>query len=401
MIKLFIKIENMKKYILMISLLVFIFSCSKDEYQIPTDENGNIIWTGVSNTTTNGISSLDNSFTVTATFATAKAGDVMHVELLQLQVPPEGGTTKQLLPLANTQQDVTVGSDLKASVTFTRDQANLQGVGDYVVVVFNGKTDYAKQTVTMKNAMTVSKPLVSGKEVEVARTNEVAYFNVTVNTIGNSFSGNVTVKRKNGTNGSWVDVTGSPYSGSGQPYLVPISGNEFIATNDTMFSNFTASQGNYNETIERTIVVRDPYFYLKKSASLILGTSSAGINLLTNTPVPANDPTAIIAVDGSLMLKGGTTWLQSGNKIEFVSSTAEMYALNNSNNAIEAFNSGIPVTSVDPIQGEGVYIFKATTGTNPEDIYYGMIRVTAATPNVSVSFEYRIGNMYAHLNVIK
>jgi hypothetical protein len=188
MIKLFIKIENMKKYILMISLLVFIFSCSKDEYQIPTDENGNIIWTGVSNTTTNGISSLDNSFTVTATFATAKAGDVMHVELLQLQVPPEGGTTKQLLPLANTQQDVTVGSDLKASVTFTRDQANLQGVGDYVVVVFNGKTDYAKQTVTMKNAMTVSKPLVSGKEVEVARTNEVAYFNVTVNTIVNSFS---------------------------------------------------------------------------------------------------------------------------------------------------------------------------------------------------------------------
>jgi hypothetical protein len=211
------------------------------------------------------------------------------------------------------------------------------------------------------------------------------------------------VKRKNGTNGSWVDVTGSPYSGNVQPYLVPISGNEFIATNDTMFYNFTASQGNYNETIERTIVVRDPYFYLKKSASLILGTSNAGINLLTNTPVPANDPTAIIAVDGSLMLKGGTTWLQSGNKIEFVPSTAEMYALNNSNNAIEAFNSGIPVTSVDPIQGEGVYIFKATTGTNPnpEDIYYGMIRVTAATPNVSVSFEYRIGNMYAHLNVIK
>jgi len=74
----------------------------------------------------------------------------MKVELLQLQVPPSGGTTKQLLPLANTQQDVTVGSDLKASVTYTRDQANLLGVGDYVVVAFNGKTDYAKQTVTMK-----------------------------------------------------------------------------------------------------------------------------------------------------------------------------------------------------------------------------------------------------------
>ena len=385
----------------MISLLVFIFSCSKDEYEIPTDENGNIIWTEVSSTTTNGISSLDNSFTVTATFPNAKVGDIMKVELLQLQVPPSGGTTKQLLPLANTQQDVTVGSDLKASVTYTRDQANLLGVGDYVVVAFNGKTDYAKQTVTMKNAMTVSKPLVSGKEVEVARTNEVAYFNVKVNTIGSSFSGNVIVKRKNGANGSWVNVTGSPYSGSSQPYLAPISGDEFIATNDTMYYNFTASQGNYSETIERTIVVRDPYFYLKKSASLILGTSSAGRNLLTNTPVSANDPTAMIAVDGSLTLKGGTTWLEAGNNIEFVSSTVEMYALNNSNSAIEAFNSSTPANSVDPIQGEGVYIFKATTGTNPEDIYYGMIRVTAATPNVSVSFEYRIGNMYAHLNVIK
>lgn len=134
----------MKKYILTLCTIVFIISCGQDNYEIPTDANGNIIWTGVSSTTTTGISSIDNSFTVTALFATAKAGDVMKVELLQLQTPPEGGTTKQLLPLANTQKDVTVGNDLKASVTYTRDQANLKGVDDYVVVVFNGVTDYAK-----------------------------------------------------------------------------------------------------------------------------------------------------------------------------------------------------------------------------------------------------------------
>lgn len=392
----------MKKNILILCTLILAVACSKNDlYQIPTDDKGNIIWTGVSSTTTTGISSLDNSFTVTATFATAKPGDVMNVELLQLQTPPEGGTTKQLLPMAGTQKQVTVGNDLKATVTYSRNDANLKSVGDYVVVVFNGATDYAKQRVDMTNVMTVSKPMVSGKEVEVARTAEVAYFNVNVTPKEGAFTGNVTVTRKNGTNGSWVAVAGSPYSGATQPYLVPISGTDFSATNDTMFYKFTATQGSYSETIDRTIVVRDPYFYFKKAATLILGTSSAGRNLLNNTPVPANDPTAMIAVEGSLMLKGGSAWLASGKKIEFVPSTKAMYALNNSNDAIAAFNTGTPVTSVDPIQGEGVFIFKATTGPNPADVYYGMIMVTGVTPNVSVSFEYRIGNMYAHLLVIQ
>ena len=71
----------------------------------------------------------------------------MKVELLQYKHHP-GWTTKQLLP-GEYQKDVTVGSDLKASVTYTRDQASLQGVGDYVMVVFNGATDYARQRVDM------------------------------------------------------------------------------------------------------------------------------------------------------------------------------------------------------------------------------------------------------------
>lgn len=392
----------MKKYILTLFAVIFIISCGQDNvYEIPTDANGNIIWTGVSSTTTTGISSIDNSFTVTATFATAKAGDVMKVELLQLQTPPEGGTTKQLLPLANTQKDVTVGGDLKASVTYTRDQANLKGVGDYVMVMFNGATDYAQQRVDMTNAMTVSKPTVSGKEIEVARTAEVAYFNVNVTPKEGTFTGNVEVKRKNGTNGAWIDVTGSPFSGATQPYLVPIAGTDFVIENDTMFYTFTATQGSYQEKIERTVIVRDPYFYLKKSATLTLGGSSAGRNLLINAAVPANDPMALIAIEGSLMLKGGSAYLAAGKTIQFVPSTTAMYALNNSNTAIAAFESGTPANTLDPISGQGVYIFKAVTGPNPANVYYGMIMVTGVTPNQSVSFEYRIGNQYAHLTVIK
>ncbi len=392
----------MKKYILSLFAVVFIIGCGQgDVYEIPTDADGNIIWTGVSSTTTTGISSIDNSFTVTATFATAKSGDVMKVELLQLQTPPGGGTTKQLLPLANTQKDVTVGSDLKASVTYTRDQANLQGVGDYVMVVFNGATDYARQRVDMTNAMTVSKPTVSDKEIEVARTAEIAHFHVKVTPKEGAFTGKVDVKRKNGTNGAWVDVTGSPFSGATQPYLAPIAGTDFVIENDTMFYTFTVTQGNYQEKIERTVIVRDPYFYLKKLTTITLGGSSAGRNLLVNAAAPANDPMAMVAVEGSLVLKGGSAYLAAGKTIQFVPSTTAMYALNNSNSAIDAFESGTPTDTLDPISGQGVYIFKAVTGPNPADIYYGMIMVTEVKPDKSVSFEYRIGNQYAHLAVIE
>lgn len=396
----------MKKYLLLILTLIFVFySCDKDEYAIPKDENGNIIWTGVSSSTTTGISSLDNSFTVEATFPNAKSGDVMNVELLQLQLPPGGGTTNQLLPLAGTQKEVSVDNNLKATVTYTRDQANLTKVGDYVEVVFNGERDYAKRRVTMTNSMTVSAPNVitpsSNIEVEVARTAEVANFIIEVAPKEGAFSGNVKVERKNGTTGTWVDVSGSPFSGTNQPYLAPISGNDFIVENDTMFYKFTATQGNYSESIEKTIIVRDPYFYLKKSAVLLLGTSSAGRNLLTNTPVPANDATAMIAVDGSLLLKGGSAWLAAGNVIEFVPTTKAIYALNNSNETIAQFALGTPTTSIDPITGEGIFIFKATTGDAAEDVYYGMIMITEVKPDNSVTFEYRIGNMYAHLAVIK
>lgn len=392
----------MKKYILLLCTLFFILSCGQNDlYEIPTDANGNIIWTGVSSTTTTGISSIDNSFTVTATFATAKSGDVMKVELLQLQTPPEGGTTKQLLPLAGTQKEVTVGSDLKATVSYTRDQANLKGTGDYVMVVFSGTTDYAKQRVEMTNAMTVSKPMVSSREIEVARTAEVAYFNVKVTPKEGTFTGNVVVKRKNGTNGSWVNVTGSPFSGATQPYLAPIAGTDFVIDNDTMFYSFTATQGSYQEKIERTVIVRDPYFYLKKTATLTLGGAAAGRNLLINAAVVSDNSMAMVAVEGSLMLKGGSAYLAAGRSIFFVPTSLAMYALNNSNTAIAAFESGTPTSTLDPIAGQGVYIFKAITGPNPADVYYGMILVTGVTPNQSVTFEYRIGNQYAHLSVIK
>lgn len=389
----------MKKIIFFSLLMMFFASCGEDLYDIPRDENGKAILTDISSTTTTGISTLDGQFSVTAYLPNAKSGDVMNVECLQLQLP-SGATTTQLLPLAGTMKTVTVGSDLKASVTYTRAEAKLNKAGDYVTVTFAGATESAKQRVDMVAATSTTKPRVSGKDVDVARTNETAYFNVNVAPKSGTYSGTLTAKRKNGKNEALVDVTGSPFSGT-QPFLVPISGADFAAGKDTMYYTFTATSGSYTDVIEYSVIVRDPYFYLKKTGvTLTLGGSSAGRNLLKNAAVAENNANATIAVAGSLILKGGSAWLEAGNTIEFVPTTAAMYTANSTTAAIAAFNAGTPSPTADPIAGEGIYIYKIVNGPNPENVIYGMIKVTSVVPGLSVTFEYRIGNLYAHLAVI-
>jgi len=387
---------KMKRIIFIISIMTLMVSCNEqDTYIIPTDSSGEAVITTYSTTTSAGITTLDNQFTVTAYFPNAKSGDVMDVELLKLQVPT-GGTTTQLLPLSGSQKTATVGSDLKASVSYTRTEAYLSMSGDYVVVTFNGKTDYVKQTVTMKDATTVSGPSVSSTDIEIARTSEVAYFTATVSPASGSFSGSFVVKRKNGTNASWQDVT----TLGTNPFQVPISGDDFATGKDTMFYSFSSKLGSYSDEVLKTIIVRDPYFFLKRSATLTVG-GNDGENLLLNTAVKASDANATISASSSLLLQGGSAWLAAGNTIQFVPTTTAMYAANNSNNAIAAFNAGTPTTTADPIAGAGVYVFKIVNGKADKDVYYGMLQVTNVVPGVSATFNYRIGNQYAHLSVIK
>lgn len=393
----------MKKIISLLLLLVLIVSCKKDDlFTVPRDADGNVLFTTVSSTSTLGVSSLDDQFTVVATLPNAVSGDVMNVELLALQIPEGGSSTKQLLPLAGTQKTATVGADLKASISYTRAEAKLVNVNDYVTVVFNGKTDYAKKRVDLVAATVVSKPKVGTNEVDVARTAETAYFNATINPKSAAYTGTLVVKRKNGKNAPFVDVAGSPFSG-GQPFLVPISGTDFAVGKDTMIYSFKSTMGTYSDDITYTVVARDPYFYLKKAGvGLTLGGSSAGRNILTNAGVAANATTAILAIDGgSLILHGGSSWAVGGKAITFVPSTLALYDKNSSTDAITAFAAGVATATADPIAGSGVYIYKVVNGPNPADIFYGMIKVTAVVPGVSVTFEYRIGNQYAHLSVIK
>lgn len=377
-------------------------SCQEDLFDVPRDENGNIIFTTISSTTTLGVSSLDDQFSVTATLPNAKQGDVMNVECLQLQIPSgSASATKQLLPLTGTQKTATVGADQKASITYTRAEAKLVNIGDYVTVVFNGETDYAKQRVDLTAATVVTKPKVGIKEVDIARTDETAYFNVTVKPKSAAYAGTLVVSRKNGAKDTPVTVPGSPFA-TADPFLVPISGADFAAGKDTMIYSFKATAGSYTDDITYTVIVRDPYFYLKKTGvTITLGGSSAGRNILINKAVSATDANAILAIDGgSLIIHGGSNWAVGGKEISFVPATIELYDKNSTTDAIAAFAAATPISTADPISGVGVFIFKVINGANPTDVYYGMIKVTSVIPGVSITFEYRIGNLYAHLAVI-
>ena len=389
----------MKNKISLISIcsLALIVSCSKQPYyNIPTGSNGNVILTGIATATSVGITTLDDNFTINATLPNAKAGDVLTVELLKPQVPSGGGAA-QLLPLAGTQKQVTVAVDLTVSVNFTRAQAMMNVPGDFVTTTFSGKTESASLVVTLTLATTVSNPEYGGNPVNVIRSAGTAFFDVSVQPKLGAYAGSVLVKRKNGINDLWVNV-GSFDS----PSKVPVSGDDFAVGKDTMYYSFVSQVNPFVDTVNMQIIDNDPYFFLKKSGAMTLGGSKAGLNLLVNGGLAANDANAIMAIDGgSLTLHGGSAWAVGGKNISFVRSTLAMYIQNNPNNAITAFMAGTSSATADPTLGEGVYIFKIINGPNPSDIFYGMIKIVSVVPGVSISYEYRIGNMYTQLSLIQ
>ncbi|MDR1406455.1 MAG: hypothetical protein LBJ23_00225, partial [Tannerella sp.] len=177
-------------------------------------------------------------------------------------------------------------------------------------------------------------------------------------------------------------------------FLVPIAGTDFPANSEKLFYRFTAQKDGYTDVITTEASVQDPYFFFKRTATVNV---NAGFNPITDSGVAGTAADAIIVATETLTLQGGSAWLAAGGKIEFVPSTSAMYNLNNSNDAIAAFEAGTKTAIAEPVAGEGIYIFKAVTGTAANQTYYGMIRVVSVVPNTAVTFEYRIGNLYAHL----
>lgn len=386
-----------KKSLILICSLALMVSCSKQPYwDIPDVVNGVATITDISTATSAGISTLDDNFTVNVTLPNAKAGDVMTVELLKQQIPKTGGTSTQLLPLDGTQQSITVGSDLKASVTYTKAQAQMVNPGDNVYVSWAGNTESASLVVTLTAATSVSVPKYNGNPVKVIRGAGTAYFDVNVTPASAPYTGDVVVQRKNGMNDPWVSVGSFPASSK-----VPVSGDDFAIGKDTMYYNFVAKSGSNTDNVTVTVVDNDPYFFLKKTGTISIG-STDGVNLLVNGAVPSSDPNAILAVDaGTLLMHGGVNWAVGGKSISFVASTLEDYATNSPTSAMATYMAGTPTATADPSLGEGVYCFKIVNGPNPADIYYGILKITNIVPGVSVGYEYRIGDQYRQLSSIQ
>lgn len=386
-----------KKSLLLICSLALMVSCSKQPYwDVPDVVNGVATITDISTASSPGISTLDDNFTVNVTLPNAKAGDVMTVELLKQQIPKDGGTSTQLLPLEGTQQQVTVADDLTASVTYTKTEAQMTTPGDNVYVSWAGKTESASLVVTLTPATSVSGPEFDGKPVKVIRNAGTAYFDVSVQPKSGAYNGMVVVQKKNGFNDSWVSVGSFPGDSK-----VPVSGDDFAIGKDTMYYNFVATSGSNTDNVTVIVVDNDPYFFLKKAGTMSIG-STDGLNLLVNGAVGAANDSAILAVDANtLMMHGGVNWAVSGKSISFVPSTLENYATNSPTSAMNAYTAGTPTATADPSLGEGVYVFKIVNGPDPADIFYGVLKITNIVPNVSVGYEYRIGSKYSQLSVIQ
>ncbi|CAL1520127.1 hypothetical protein [Chitinophaga sp. MM2321] len=383
------------KFIAIILLFtgLFITGCTKQPYyDVPTDPSGNVVITDIATAQTDGISLLDDHFTVVATLPNAKSGDVMKVELLKLQPMGTSGSN-QLLPLAGTQKDVTVGADLKATITYTRAEAKLENVGDYVTVTFAGKTESAIKRIDMVSAAALSGPKYNGNEVALTRGAGTAYLDFDVHPKNGTYEGEVTVKRKNGANDAWVTV-----GNYAAPAKIPISGTDFSTGKDTMFYSFVAAQDSYTEEINTQIVISEPAFFAKRTGSLVLA-AKGGVNPISGTAVTADDANAMLAVSGSsLAIKGGAQWETGGKSVTFVPSTPELYSKDNAKETMDAFNAGAPVSSADPAAGTGVYIFKLVNGPAAADTWYGIMKVVKVVPGASLDIEYRIGYTYEQLS---
>ena len=376
----------------LVTIAALLQSCSKQEYvNIPRNADGSAYITTVASTTNTGMTTLDNGFSVTATLPNAKAGDEMVAELLAQQLPV-GGSATQLLPIAGTQKKLIVGSDLKVTVSYTREQALFKNVNDQVTVTFAGKTESAFTTISMGLATSVKGPLYDGKAVNIRRNSGAAYFEVAVAPKAAAYTGNVTVLKRNGIALAW---TPTDYAYGTK---IPISGDDYAVGKDTMYYAFVSKVGSFSDTVRMTVFANAPIYQLTKSGTMVLGATTGGVNVMSNSTVSATDTLAILAVDAaSLQIKAGSA-LRATTTISFVPSTSALYAAGNAVDIQAAFDAGTASAMIDPIAGVPVNIFKIVDASGT---YYGILRITSVVPGTSVAYEYKIGSTYAQLAILK
>lgn len=145
------------KIIISLSIIIttaFMMSCTEQPYfDIPYDENGNVLITEISEVTSDGVTTADDNFTINGYFPNAQSGDTMTSTVLKRQVPSwDPGGAEQLLPVEGTEKSITVADDHTASVTYSRSEAQLMEAGDAVTIVFSGETDSGIIEIVLREA---------------------------------------------------------------------------------------------------------------------------------------------------------------------------------------------------------------------------------------------------------
>ncbi|HCN83609.1 MAG TPA: hypothetical protein DIT07_08305 [Sphingobacteriaceae bacterium] len=404
--KLYIHTEMKRNlsFILICSLALLVVSCSKQEYyNVPLDANGHAIITQIATGSTPGITTLDASLTVTTKLPNAKAGDVMVAEIVKSQIPTGGGAA-QNLPLAGTKKSVTVAADLTTSVTYTRAETALNP-GQTIVVTFSGATDSFTTPQIPLTAATSVLPVglnYQGKAtapIRGAGGAGLAVLPIQVKPAGNTYTGTIVVS----TTDDPAVAYANPVTYTGATANVPVDADTF-PTAGTRYYQIVTTQGGITETIFTKLTAQDSFFFLKKTTGILSLTTAAqgGFLLTTGASVAATAATAQLTVSaGSLVIKAGPATTGTGASIGFVASTSAAYDANNAIAARAAYAAGTPTATADPASGTGIFLYRMQLSAAASDVYYGYIKVTTIVPGVSVAFEYRIGDLYPHLLVIK
>ncbi len=146
------KIKIRVFWLINVLIILTVVSCEQPYFEIPTDKNGQPIITEISTTSVSPspVTTSDSKFSITAYLPNAHEGDKITAQCLNKQVPENGGK-EGFLPISGTEKDLTVGSNLKVTVSYSRSEAKLTNVGNVVLVVFSGKTASAQKKITLKN----------------------------------------------------------------------------------------------------------------------------------------------------------------------------------------------------------------------------------------------------------
>ena len=370
----------MKKYIILsvvVAFALFMTACQEEEankvdfYNLGTEFF----------TSTDGLTSLDNSATVTI--------DNQQKNLSSLSVTLLNNSDQDGNVLSDTQKDLgTIDlTDGSGSITLTTAQLGISKI-DYSASLqfsgsYNGKNITRYQTITVADPISIEVPDVTH------RTDTVFHVVFSVEPVTETVD-NVTVETKVGTTGTYMAMAG-PFNPSDS---IEVKGTDYNV-GDTLFVKVTGTAGSNTASSVAKVPIA-PYSFSNVETFSLDTTSNQAYDLmaarLVNTTTAGDS--ADVQFTAAYPILGGPVEVgfNALNNAELLPGTADDYK-NADIAAIEAMDFSGAMTSVPNAAADDVYIFRTKRGTG--DYMYGVMKVTAVNKpqgvleDSSIDIEYK------------